>query len=75
MIDLLLSPFAAAAIGTAGVWALLMLTAGQKKLSPGQKQVLMLVLIFCLLYGFFILWLSIGFGAPPPVAPQAAPGL
>lgn len=40
------------------------------KLASGQKTALILVLLICLLYLAFILWLSVGFGSNshPPVA-------
>ena len=60
----------AAAVFTASC---LLLIAKGKKISADQKRAAVLVCLLCLAYGAFILWVSIGFGAPPPAAPVPAP--
>ena len=73
MLDYLLNTntmaFAAAVFTTS---CLLLISKG-KKISPDQRRVAILVCLLCLVYGAFILWVSIGFGAPPPAAPVPAP--
>ena len=73
MLDYLLNSntmaFAAAVFTTS---CLLLISKG-KTMSPDQKRVAILVCLVCLVYGAFILWLSIGFGAPPPAAPVPTP--
>ncbi len=66
LFDYLLSPVSGVLFAAAFAVSVALLLKKHNRLSPAQKLGLYSVIAVCLLMAALVVWLAIGFGAPPP---------
>lgn len=75
-IELLVTPFFASGIGILFICSGIFFVTKRKRLSRAQKIVIGIIMLICLFYLAFIVWLTISFGGGPlrePTPSRAIP--